>query len=377
MGLLNLFSETKRQPAECVVQLDGSEIEDLYSSLLEVVVEMDLRRWTTGTLVFETRRLEDGTWTIQDDNRFRPWVPVKIEALFGNESQEVMRGYIRELKVEFPPEKGSARVTVMCQDHSLALDRLHVDQRWGEDTPTTDGQIALAIARRNGLLMLGAPGEGQTVQDLNQNTTDIRFLQRRAQANGYEIIFREGSMYFGEMRLEAETQPPILVYAGPDTNCISFNIEDDGHKPDRVAFQVAAETGTDSPVEEIEPNLPLLGREAADSTHSGLRDFVWRPHRRGVSDDVQMRAMAQQLANEQSMKIKVQGELDGSVYGHVLLTGEPVGVDGVGERYGGTYYVEAVTHRFDGNGYRAEFRLLRNAYGDDLDQWNSPLAGIL
>ncbi len=377
MGLLDLFSAKKRQPAECVVKLAGAEIEDVYPALVEVVVEMDRRRWTTATLVLETRRIEDGTWTIQDDDRFKPWVPVRIEAVFGDETEEVMRGFVREVRSEYPSERGSARVTVLCQDHSLALDRLHVDQRWGEDAPTTDGQIASTIAQRNGLQMLGTPGEGQTVQDLNQNSTDIRFLQRRAEANGYEIIFREGRMHFGDMRLEAETQPTLLVYAGPDTNCISFSIQDDGHMPDRVAYQVAAERGTDSPVEVVEPNLRLLGREAANSAGSGLDDFVWRPHRQGVSDETQMRAVAQQMANEQSMKIKVRGELDGSCYGHVLLTGEPVGVDGVGERYSGTYYVDAVTHRFDVNGYRASFRLLRNAYGDDLGESANPLAGIL
>ncbi len=377
MGLLDLFSETKRQPAECVVELGGGEIDDVYPAMVEVVVEMDLRRWTTATLVFETRRLEDGLWTIQDDNRFKPWVEVRISAVFGDESEEVMRGYVREVRAEYPAEKGSARVTVICQDHSLLLDRLHVDQRWGEDSPTTDGQIASTIARRNNLQVFDRPGEGQTVQDLSQNGTDIRFLQRRAEANGYEILFREGKMYFGEMRLDAETQPTIMVYAGPDTNCISFSIQDDGHKPDKVAYQVAAETGTDSPVEEVEPNLRVLGNEAADSSGSGLGDFVWRPHRQGVSDDTQMRAIAQHMANEQSMKIKANGELDGSLYGHVLLTGQPVGVDGVGDRYSGTYYVDAVTHRFDFNGYRASFRLLRNAYGDDLGASDNPLAGIL
>jgi len=377
MGLLDLFSETKRQPAECVVAFDGGEIDDVYPALVEVVVEMDLRRWTTATLVFETRRLEDGLWTIQDDDRFKPWVEVKISAAFGDESEEVMRGYVREVRAEYPAEKGSARVTVICQDHSLCLDRLHVDQRWGEDSPTTDGQIAATIARRNNLQILDTPGEGQTVQDLSQNSTDIRFLQRRAEANGYEILFREGKMYFGEMRLDAETQPAILVYAGPDTNCIAFNIQDDGHKPDRVAYQVAAETGTDSPVEEVAPNLRVLGNEPAGSEGSGLGDFIWRPHRQGVSDDTQMRAIAQQMANEQSMKIKVDGELDGSLYGHVLLTGQPVGVDGLGDRYSGSYYVDAVTHHFDVNGYRARFRLLRNAYGDDLGASDNPLAGIL
>ena len=184
-------------------------------------------------------------------------------------------------------------------------------------------------------------------------------------------------MHFGDMRLDADVQETILVYAGPDTNCIRFNIQDDGHKPDKVAYQVAAAVGTEEPPVEVEPNLRLLGKEPVGSTAAGLDDFVWRPSRRGINDDAQMRAVAQQQANEQSMKIKVDGELDGSLYGHVLRIGEPVGVDGVGDRYSGTYYVDAVTHRFDMNGYLATFRLLRNAYGDDLGGSDNPLAGIL
>jgi len=375
--LLDLFSDKKRQPAECVIELDNSEIDDMYPALVEVVVEADRSRWTTATLVFETRRLEDGLWTVQDDDRFKPWVPVKIEAVFGDESEEVMRGYVREVNADFPAEKGAAKVTVTCQDESLLMDRQHVEQRWGEDSPTTDGQIAAQIAQRHGLQMLGTPGEGQTVQDLNQNTTDVRFLQTRAEANGFEIIFREGKMHFGEMRLDADPQETILVYAGPDTNCIRFNIQDDGHKPDKVAYQVAAAVGTDEAPVELEPNLRVLGNEPVGSAAAGLDDFVWRPSRQGINDDTQMRVIAQQMANEQSMKIKVDGELDGSLYGHVLRSGEPVGVDGVGDRYSGTYYVDAVTHRFDMHGYLATFRLLRNAYGDDLGGADNPLAGIL
>ncbi|MDQ6966566.1 MAG: hypothetical protein Q9M23_06560, partial [Mariprofundaceae bacterium] len=58
--------------------------------------------------------------------------------------------------------------------------------------------------------------------------------------------------------------------------------------------------------------------------------------------------------------------LDGSLYGHVLRVAEPVGVDGVGSWLGGVYYVDAVSHKFDYNGYRQSFTLLRNAYGDNL-----------
>jgi phage protein D len=377
MALLDLLSEQKRQPAECVIELDGDEIDEMYAALVEVVVDADRSRATTATLVFEARRLEDGTWTVQDDDHFKPWVPIKIAAVFGDESEEVMRGYVKEVRAEYPAEKGAAKVTVNCQDDSLLLDRTHIEQNWGEDAPITDGAIASEIASRHGLQLLDTPGTGQTVEALNQNSTDIRFLLKRAQANGFEIIFRDGKLYFGDMRLDAETQPTILVYAGADTNCISFNIQDDGHRPDKVAYHIAADVGSTSSPTEVTPNLKVLGTEPATSANSGLTDFVWRPQRQGVSDDTQMKAMAQHMANEQSMKITATGELDGSLYGHVLRIGEPVGVDGVGERYSGTYYVDAASHRFDVNGYKVTFRLLRNAYGDDLSDTSNPLSAVV
>ena len=67
------------------------------------------------------------------------------------------------------------------------------------------------------------------------------------------------------------------------------------------------------------------------------------------------------------MRVRAEGELDGTLYGHVLLPGLPVAVDGLGDWLGGVYYVDRVSHRFDLNGYRQQIRLLRNAYGDNID----------
>jgi len=103
-------------------------------------------------------------------------------------------------------------------------------------------------------------------------------------------------------------------------------------------------------------------------------DFMWKMTRLGGTNEAELLARAQKMVNEFSMKVKAEGELDGSLYGHVLRIGEPVGVDGVGERYGGIYYVDAVKHRFSMDGYRQTFTLLRNGYGDNAD--SSP-AGIL
>ncbi|MCB1745301.1 MAG: hypothetical protein KDK91_33345, partial [Gammaproteobacteria bacterium] len=125
------------------------------------------------------------------------------------------------------------------------------------------------------------------------------------------------------------------------------------------------------------PDLPLMGPESADSSGSRLEAFTWRMSREGGSDPVALAAAARRRANELSMKVRAEGELDGSLYGHVLRIAEPVGVDGIGSWLGGTWYVDSVHHRFDENGYRERFVLLRNAYGDNLQTGSNVLAAIL
>ena len=70
---------------------------------------------------------------------------------------------------------------------------------------------------------------------------------------------------------------------------------------------------------------------------------------------------ARAKANEHQFKIRAEGVLDGLAYGHVLLTHLPVDVEGIGDTYGGTYYVDQVTHQFADDGYTQRFALLRNA----------------
>ncbi len=362
------LTEPRREPAECVIEVAGAEIAELYPYLSEVSVECyrELRREPKATLTFDTRRDEHGRWSVQDAGILAPWKPIVIAAAFGSETEEILRGFIREVRADYPEQPGDASVTVECRDESLPLDREHVRTVWGGDAPTDDATVVAAILGAHGLSLHPDSGPGLSGLVLPQDSTDVRFLLERAAANGYELIFRQGEVYFGSMRLEAAPQPTIRVYAGPGSHCRGFSVRADGHLPDRVTFDVAAEVGAGSEQQVVEPDLPLLGTESADSGDAGLPDFAWRLRRQGTTDRQALRARAQGKANELAMKVRAEGELDGSLYGHVLRVGEPVAVDGTGEWLGGTYYVCRVHHRFDTEGYRQSFTLLRNAFGDDL-----------
>ena len=137
---------------------------------------------------------------------WRPWKRIVIEAAFGQHTEELFRGFIREIVADYPNESGASTVTVECQDASLALDREHVRRAWGVDAPTTDGEIVTTIAGRHSLTFATKPGPGLANLTLYQNSTDIRLLRARAEANGYELYFRAGEIYFGPMQLDARPQ---------------------------------------------------------------------------------------------------------------------------------------------------------------------------
>jgi hypothetical protein len=377
MGLLDFLSGKHREPAECVITVGGEEITDLYPYIVEVRVECSRKDAWTGTLRFETRRDENGVWSVQDGAPLRPWQPIVIEAAFGSTVEEIIRGYIRRVYATYPEDPGATAVEVELQDGSFELDRQHIRKAWGADAPTTDAAILTEIAGKYPLSLDPDNEPGLTGLTLNQNLTDIRFLRARAEANGYELILERGSLYFGPLRLEASPQETILVYAGRDTHCYSFNVDADGHWPDAVGYDVAPEIGSEPVHQDISPDLLSLGTEPADSSGSGLSPFIWRLDRPGSVSAAELDAYTLGRANELAMRVHAQGELDGSLYGHVLRVGRPVGVDGAGTTMDGIYYVDSVTHVFSVDGYRQSFTLLRNAYGDNLVPGASVLAGVL
>jgi hypothetical protein len=375
--LLDFLSEKHREPAECIIRIDGEEITRLYPYLVEVRVECSRRDASNGTLKFDSRRDETGAWTVQDDPAIRPWKTIVVEAAFGSTVEEIVRGCIREVHADYPEDPGATTVTVELQDDSLRMDRQHVRKAWGNDAPTTDAAIVSSILSKYPVSADPESGTGLNGLTVNQNETDIRFLRKRALANGYDLILDRGSLYFGPRRLEADPQETILVYAGRDTHCYRFDVRADGHQPDAVAYDVAPESGTDPVQQVMEPDLPSLGNEPADSSDSGLDPFVWRLDRPGSVNASELDAYALGRANELSLRVRAQGELDGSLYGRVLRVGVPVGVDGVGNTLSGIYFVDAVTHVFSVDGYRENFTLLRNAYGDNLAGASSLLAAVL
>ena len=359
---LQYSNQHHRAPAECVIYVNRKELSDLYPVVQSVTVNLKRNESATAEIVIQSFRDERGQWSVQDSGLLQPWDEVQISASFAGVKSGILHGYIREIRQEYPDDMSATQVIVEVQDDLLKLDR---EQLHGvlthEGNEKTDGALAREFADK--VKMECVADEGLRAGALQINTTPIKFIRERAEANGFEIYTRDGVLYFHSPQLSVNPQPTIMVYAGTKTNCINFSLQHDGHKPDKVRLTREAESDKDKklPPLEFEPSQKTLGAIALTSEGKGLRSFVWTIDRPTGATEAEVEKRAQAKANENQFKIKATGVLDGTLYGHVLLPHLPVVVDGIGQTYSGKFYVNAVTHKFTVNGYQQHFELISNA----------------
>lgn len=368
VSLGGLLNPGFNQPASCLIEVGEGlvDIGDIANLVTSVEITTSREEAATGSIVIEDRRKEDGQWLAADAGLFTRWAPIRVSADFQTHIEEIFRGYITQPKPSYPNSGGETTLSLTVQDESAALDREQMRTIWGEDAPMTDLDIVGQLISPLGLTPDANSGQGQSSRALSQDATPIVFLRERAKANGYDLIFAEGQVYFGPMRLEGEAQAPIMVYAGKATNCLSLEIDDDGQRPDKVQFDHAPQQeGAETTTETLAPDVEALGQTPVADEGAALgTPSVWRVSREGDETEEELRARAQALVNENSFRIRATGELDGSLYGHVLQSGHTVSIDGTGGRYGGLYYVDKVVHSFLPTGYRQQFELIRNAVGE-------------
>ncbi|MEE8295779.1 MAG: hypothetical protein V3R64_08705 [Sphingomonadales bacterium] len=367
IGIPLLNKGSLRQPASVIISVgsEGNEVKDVYGALKSVKILTNRQCAATGTFVFETRRNEAGGVDIVDDNLFTPCTKIFVLADFVDYTEEIFRGYVKAAKPKFPVSPGEATFEVDIQDESIILEREHIREKHGDKSADSDKQILEKLASKVGLKLSKDCAEGQQSRILGQDKTSICFLRERAKANGYELLFEEGEIYFGPWRLDSTPQPTIMVYAGRATNCLEFNPLEDALKPNKIRFDLPPrDKGTKNISDSLETKEKTLGQQKTSECGNKLPPYEARISRNGDETEEETRARVQALADENAMKLKATGKLDGSLYGHVLKVAQMVSVDGVGSRFGGLWYVDKVAHEFSSEGYKQNFELIRNATGE-------------
>lgn len=292
-----------------------------------------------------------------DDDLFRIGNPVEILMGYQPAPVSLFVGEITGLEPLFY-EGEAPRLLVRGHDKRHRLMR---QRRTRTFTNVRDSDIADQIASQAGLASDVESTSTRIPYAIQHNQTDLEFLLERARRIGYEVLVDDRTLRFRK-RGNAKQE---LVTLHRDVELLEFlaRLSTLG-QTDEVVVR-----GWDP-----KQKKQLVGRSKAADNPAGMGGATSGPGMvkdrfgQGTVVTVQTPIYAQEDADQIASGIFSEMAL-GYICADCVCIGEPklkagtvVKIDGVGKRFGGSYYITACEHRYGlKHGYRTTFTARRNA----------------
>jgi phage protein D len=329
------------------IKVDGQALDPaVQAQVLEIRVEQHLRLPDRASVRLADPRLElaDGA-TFALGSAFE----VLLGAPDGGEAVSLFDGVVGALEPEFT--ESEAILAVRAYDRSQALHRTKRTDTYQE---MSYGDIAQAVAQRNGLTA-GTIESGETVPFVQQsNETDWELLWRLADETGFEVYVSARELHFRPSSASIAAESPIQLVWGEtlldfrprvtgmrQVDSVSVRCWDPIQKQEVVATAEPAAGGT---------SIGIARADAATALGGGTFIVADQP----VASQVQAEALAKGLAARIADGFV---EAEGSTIGDPRLrAGGGIEVSGVGSRFGGTYALSSATHIVrSSRGYETRF----------------------
>ena len=369
-----------------VLKINDEEASDLYHDIVAIEVELSDSLPSTFRLsIALAKDPSTGSWRYQDEERFRLWKTVSIAVGFVDSgTEDLISGYVTRVEPRYAADEGQSTLEVSGVDASILLDREEKLKDWPDKA---DSDIAREIL---GTYPLDVDiDDTEVVHDESMSTviqreTDLNFLRRLARRNGFDCFVEGTTAHFRRVAPQDTRHPVLAAHFGDETTLRSFRATVDGLRPARVSMFQIDHFSKDVLTAEVESltedPLGALDASALLPEGSAGRPTVYVANN-AVTGRPEMDALCQQLFDDGATFVSGEGEVDSSVYQHVLKPRAVVTIKGVGETYSGEYYVSFVRHTVSRSGYSQSLRVSRDALmptgSEEFEAGGGLLGGLL
>ncbi|MEX0782776.1 MAG: VgrG-related protein [Dehalococcoidia bacterium] len=332
--------------------IGGSEVPGDLSQAISKV-DVDLHLYLPDMFVIEVHD-EGFRWIEHSLVKIGQLVDVSVRSSEEEQRPPValLSGEIVAIEASYP-ESGVPTLTLRGYDLSH---RLHRGRKVRSFLQMTDSDIATQIAQERGLAA-DVDSTTHVHEHLYQeNLTDYEFLARRARALGRVFQVEARKLLFRKPANVA-LPPVVLDYRStlldfrPRLTSSAQVTKLDVRGWDPVAKREITGTAKAADYRTAKLDFGRMGNEFANQ--------AFGPSDTGVADEpIASQAESEELAiarlsNLWSSDVHAEGEATGEAR---IRAGSVVKVQGVGERFGGDYFVTSARHTFEANGpYRTTF----------------------
>lgn len=362
--------------------------EPLLTALQKIEVDTSTEMAGVFRLRFGIMPTASGDWDLlmpqYEETLFRPLTPVQIRVKVGVDiPKAIINGYITHQQVHYDDEGGGSVMEITGMDATILMNLQEKVVAW---PVPNDGAVAATIFAQYGITPMVMPSLPFNLDPSDmtvQRGTDIRFLRRLAQRNGFECFVQPQPQsgvdvgYFGPPSNIPGTQEAVVnVKMGAETNVSELKIRYEMLRP-TLALSAGVDVTTRAPVSaySLAPVVtpPPVGGFYPLGAPMGVQDATSRaafgthplpmvlPADTGQMALPALAVVTQAISNRSSWAIVAEGTM-GTDAG-VLYTGRTVNIRGAGLAFNGAYYVTRVSHVFDCGAYTQKFEARRNALG--------------
>ena len=352
----------------CLLVGEGTTKKELAGSLLEVEVEEHHELASVFRIRMAIVREEDGLWTFLDQDSAKPWTKLQIKMNVGDREEDLITGYVTQIRVHIDPAEGNSYLELVGMDTSCLMSAEEVIKDWPEKS---DSDIAIAIFDKYKLDYAVETVDiihTEKMSTIIQRESDIQFLKRLARRNGCECVIVGKTGYFAKPNLTKTPLPALAAHFGKETNLTSFDATWNALRPTTVECRQIDAAEKQVQVVTLERSAQkLLGKDAAEPPphpeKKPPRTFVRHHVTTGTQETTRL---VDAIGDEAQWFIEARGEVDSVEYGDILHARRTVPVKGVGELLSGLYYLTSVKHLYKVDRYTQTFTARRNATTGNL-----------
>lgn len=340
------------------IRCDGRTLPlDARGDVESVTVLDDLHALSMFTVTLYNWDSERMTFPWSDDRLFAVGTEVRISLGYVGDLHPVLTGEVTGLEPTFARGR-LPMLTVRGYDYRHRLARA---QRTRTFTRTKDSAIARQLAREAGLRAEVADSGTALGYVLQNNQTDLEFLQKRARMIGYEVHVRDKVLYF---RPPQHGRPPsATLHIGDEVSEFTPRLRTLPQVGEHSVrgWDVAGKRAVVSTVAAGQESATMGG--AATGPRQAGRAFG-KAGSVSTGEPVPNRERADQLARGQFDDLAltyITGEAECAGQPR-LHAGEVVEIQGAGTLFSGAYYLASVSHAMTGgNDFRTSLQVRRNA----------------
>lgn len=343
------------------IMVDGSELDDSWQ-IEEVDIEKSVNKIPVATVMIHDGSAARADFEISNEDVFVPGSEIEIQAGYDSDIDTVFKGII--CKHELKLRASRSYLSIECRDKAV---KMTIGRKNSFYTDQADSDIISSLIGKAGLesdVDSTTPTHDELVQ---YYATNWDFMLMRADVNGMIAIVSDGKVSIKKPDLSGQAALK-LTYG---TDILDFYAEMDGLSQlasvKSYSWDMETLEVTDGSPEDISDNGQ--GNISSDDLKNvnGLKEF--RLQSAGQVDKDTLNAWATaKLQRSRLAKTKTRFRYVGN---SMVLPGNMIEINGMGNRFNGNAYVSSVRHTIKQGGWETEVKT-----GLDLDWFREEIVDV-